>query len=310
MPRPAAYNWINVGFFTLSPLSALVGVGYYTYRQGLHPGDWASFWFMLCGTGLAINAGFHHYYSHRSYECHWLVQAFYLLFGAAAIQNSALVWASNHRSHHRFVDQEGDPYNIQKGFFLAHMGWTFYHNPLPPERRFANVPDLLANRLVMWQHRYYLPLSVGTGLLFPLLLGCAYGRPWGSFFWGGLLRMVLFHHITFLVNSAGHSVGSQPYSVRDSSRDNWWLALLMFGGGYHNFHHAFPGDYRSSMAWYQWDPTKWWIWSLNRIGLTWRLNRTPARSILQARLQREGRKRGEMSNSRSEERKEQCLPSL
>jgi len=276
-----------VAFFTLSPLSALIGVGWYVHRQGFHLGDWVSFWLMLCGTGLAINAGYHHYYSHRSYECYWIVQTVYLLFGAAAMQHSALLWASNHRAHHRFVDQEGDPYNIRRGFFWAHMGWIFSHNPLPPERRFANVPDLTADRLVMWQHRYYLLLSLGTGFLLPLLLGWGYGRPGGSFLWGGLLRMVVFHHITFLVNSAGHSIGSQPYSARDSSRDNWWLAFLMFGGGYHNFHHTFPGDYRSSGTWYQWDPTKWWIWSLNLVGLAQRLNRTPAQSILQARLRME-----------------------
>jgi stearoyl-CoA desaturase (delta-9 desaturase) len=310
MPQHRAYNWINVLFFTVSPLGALIGVGYYVHRQGLHPGDWASFWFMLCCTGLAINAGCHHYYSHRSYECHWIVQIFYLLFGAAAIQNSTLVWASNHRAHHRFVDQEGDPYNIRRGFFWAHMGWTFYQNPLPPERRFANVPDLTADRLVMWQHRYYLPLSVGTGFLLPLLLGCVYGRPWGSLLWGGLLQMVLFHHITFLVNSAGHSTGSQPYSARDSSRDNWWLALLMFGGGYHNFHHTFPSDYRSSVVWYQWDPTKWWIWSLNRAGLARRLRRTPVRSILQAQMRMERFKARGMSDPRLEERKEQWLPRI
>jgi stearoyl-CoA desaturase (delta-9 desaturase) len=305
-----AYNWINVAFFTLSPVGALMGVGCYAYSQGLHPGDWASFWFMLCGTGLAVNAGYHHYYSHRSYECHRAVQVFYLLFGAAAIQNSALIWASNHRSHHRFVDREGDPYNIRRGFFWAHLGWTFYHNPLPAGRRFANVADLTADRLVMWQHRYYLPLSLGTGFLLPLLLGGVYGRPWGSVLWGGLLRMVLFHHITFLVNSAGHSLGSQPYSARDSSRDNWWLALLMFGGGYHNFHHTFPGDYRSGVAWYQWDPTKWWIWSLSLVGLTRRLSRTPARAVIRARRRMERLRAEGVSDSRSGERKEQCLPSL
>jgi stearoyl-CoA desaturase (delta-9 desaturase) len=190
------------------------------------------------------------------------------------------------------------------------MGWLLSHNFLSPERRLANVPDLTADRLVMWQHRYCLPLSLGTGFLLPLLLGGMYGRPWGSFLWGGLLRMVLFHHITFLVNSAGHSLGTQPYSEQNSSRDNWWLAVLMFGGGYHNFHHTFPGDYCSSEAWYQCDPTKWWIWSLSRVGLTWRLKRTSAQAIVRARMRMERLKAKGASDSRSEERKEQCLPSL
>ena len=302
MPSCRAVNWIHVVFFTLSPLVAFLGVGVYAYHQDLHPGDLVSFCFMLCCTGLAINAGYHHYYSHRSYECHPVVQAFSLLFGAAAIQNSALCWASNHRYHHRFVDQEGDPYNIGKGFFWAHMGWTFNENKVNPAQRFANVPDLTADRMVMWQYRHYLPLGVGIGFLLPFLIGCIYERPWGGLLWGGLLRMVLFHHITFLVNSAGHAIGSQPYSTRDSSRDNWWLAFLMFGGGYHNFHHTFPGDYRSGVAWYHWDPTKWWIWGLHCVGLTWRLHKTPAGSILRAWMKLESLEVQSSLERRPEER--------
>jgi stearoyl-CoA desaturase (delta-9 desaturase) len=291
MSAQRALNWTNIIFFTLSPLVAVTGVGFYLYYQGLHWGDLVSFWLMMCVTGLAINAGYHQYYSHRSYECHPVLQAFYLFLGAAALQNSALCWASNHRYHHRFVDQEEDPYNIKKGVFWAHIGWTFYRQKVSSEERFSNVPDLTADRLVMWQHWYYLPLGVGTSFLLPLLIGLAYGRPTGSFLWGGCLRMVLFHHITFLVNSAGHSIGHQRYSDKDSSRDNWWLALLMFGGGYHNFHHAFPGDYRSGVAWYSWDPTKWWVWSLHLLGLTWNLRRTPERAIVKARMTMQQRNR-------------------
>jgi stearoyl-CoA desaturase (delta-9 desaturase) len=306
MPPRKELNWINVVFFTCSPLAAFISVGCYLYYQGLHPGDLASFWCMLCCTGLAINAGYHHYYSHQSYECHKAVQVFYLLFGAAAIQNSALCWASNHRYHHRFLEQEGDPYNIRKGFFWAHVGWTFYKNRASPDRRFANVPDLQADRLAMWQHRYHLPIGVGVGFLFPFLFGLTYARPWGSLLWGGLLRMVLFHHITFLVNSAGHSSGSQPYSAQNSSRDNWWLTFLMFGGGYHNFHHTFPGDYRGGVAWYHWDPSKWWVWGLHRVGLTWRLHRTPRSSLLKARREMASLKSQPVLERQPKERETAC----
>jgi len=295
-------NWINVAFFTFSPLVACLGVGLYLTYQGLHWADVGSFGVMLCLTGLAINAGYHQYYSHRSYECHPLVQLFHLLFGAAAFQNSALIWAANHRSHHRFVDQERDPYNIKNGFFWAHMGWTLFKHPMELKERLANAPDLVADRLVMWQHRYYLPLTLGVGFLFPLLLGLTYERPWGGLLWGGLLRMVVFHHITFSVNSFGHSFGSQSYSEQNSSRDNWWLAFLMFGGGYHNFHHTFPGDYRGGNAWYHWDPVKWWIYSLSRVGLTWHLHRTPKAVLLKARL---NTKRARSRSSKDKNKKEE-----
>ncbi len=307
-PLPKEYNWLHVAFFALSPPVAFISVCAYVYHSGLHPGDVASLGFMLCCTGLAVNAGYHHYYSHRSYECHRIVQLFHLLFGAAAIQKSALSWASRHRAHHRFVDREGDPYNIQKGFFWAHIGWALYKNPQTPEQQYANVPDLTADPLAVWQDRHFHFISLATCVVLPLLIGYTYGRPWGSFLWGGLLRIVLFQHITFLINSAGHSIGSQPYSTRNSSRDNWWLAFLMFGGGYHNFHHAFPGDYRSSFAWYHWDPAKWWIWSLNRVGLTHHLKRTPLPVIMRARQRMAHVNAERRSHTWSAERKSQCPP--
>jgi stearoyl-CoA desaturase (delta-9 desaturase) len=268
-------NWFNLVFMTLSPIFAFICVGISLHTQGLHNEDLLTFMLMLVLTGLSITAGYHRYYSHRSYECHMVVQLFYLLFGAAALQNSVLYWASDHRYHHRFVDQEKDPYNITKGIFWAHLSWIFSKEP--PDRSFENIPDLTTNRLVMWQHRYYLPIGFGMCFIAPLLLGLAFGRLWNGLLWGGLLRVVVFHHITFLFLSFAHVTGSQPYSTKNSSRDNWWLAFLTFGDGYHNFHHTFQGDYRSSAAWYQWDPSKWWIWSLSQVRLTWRLNKTQSR---------------------------------
>jgi stearoyl-CoA desaturase (Delta-9 desaturase) len=100
------------------------------------------------------------------------------------------------------------------------------------------------------------------------------------------LRVVVAHHFTFFINSIGHRFGRQPYSDRDSSRDSFALALITMGEGYHNFHHTFPGDYRNGVRWYHWDPTKWWIFVLSVIGLTWRLNRTPGQRVLRARLTR------------------------
>ncbi len=308
MSRCREFNWINIAFLTLSPVAAFVGVGVSLYYQGFHSGDLVSFALMTSCTALALTAGYHRYYSHRSYECHPAVQMFFLLFGAAAIQNSALIWASNHRLHHRFVDQERDPYNIKKGFFWAHMGWIFYKPG--PGRDFADIPDLKADRLGRWQHRYYLPVGIGVGFGLPLLIGLVLGRPWSAFLWGGLVRVVLLHHTTFLINSAGHYSGLQPYSAKDSSRDNWWLAFLMFGDGYHNFHHVFPGDYRSGVAWYHWDPTKWGIWILHLLGLTWRLNRTSERSIVQAQVRLARLKGKPLRGEQPEERKERWQHSL
>jgi stearoyl-CoA desaturase (delta-9 desaturase) len=277
-------DWVSLAFLVLSPPVAFISVGAYLYHEGFHGGDLITFLFMMGATGLSITAGYHLYYSHRNYECHFLLQLFYLVFGAATLQNSVLRWASNHRYHHRFVDQAGDPYNVRKGIFWAHMGWAFYKYTARPAQGFANIPDLEADRLARWQNRYYWPLGLGVSCGLPFLLGYVFGRPWGGFVWGGLLRVVLILHCSFLINSAAHRFGSQPYSDKNSSRDNWWLPFLTFGAGYHNYHHTFPGDYRNGVAWYHWDPTKWWIWSLHLVGLTWNLHRIPEQAIAKARM--------------------------
>ena len=126
MTKKLEFDWQNITFLTLSPIAAFFGVGFYMYHNGLHAGDLVSFWFMVLTTGVAITAGYHRYYAHRTYDCLPIVQTFYLVFGAATLQNSVLQWASDHRYHHRYVDKELDPYSIIKGFFWAHMGWIFY----------------------------------------------------------------------------------------------------------------------------------------------------------------------------------------
>jgi stearoyl-CoA desaturase (delta-9 desaturase) len=281
MSQPRQLIWLNVVFIAASPVAAGLAVGFYAASQGFHPGDLVNFATMMLLTGFSITAGYHRYFSHRSYECHPLLQAFYLLFGAAALQAPALKWVSQHRDHHRFVDQERDPYNIKKGFFWAHLGWTLYRDDRRPTPQ--QLPDLAQNRLLLAQDRYHLALGLGVGLGVPFLIGLAFGRPLGGVLWGGLLRIVAAHHGTFLINSVGHFFGRQPYSQRDSSRDSALLALLTLGEGYHNFHHAFPGDYRNGVRWYHWDPTKWWICTLRALGLTWRLNRTPMERVRRLR---------------------------
>jgi len=275
-------DWINVIFLTGTPLAAFAGVGWYVAHYGFHWADFLLFATLYMMTGISITAGYHRYYTHRAYECHRVVQLFFLIFGGAAVQNSVLHWSSDHRDHHRFVDTDDDPYDIMKGIFWAHMGWIFYEKK--QVHTYSNVPDLRADPLVMWQHRYYLPLTFAVSAGLPLLIGFAYGHPVGAFLWGGLLRVVFCHHGTFLINSASHYFGTQPYDRSNSSRDNKWLALLTFGEGYHNFHHAFQADYRNGIAWYHWDPSKWCINALKFSGLAWRLNRASECAIQKTRM--------------------------
>lgn len=278
-------DWVNAAFMVGTPLVAVLGTAWYARSYGVTVLDVANFVVMFVLTSVCVTAGYHRYFSHKSYECSKAVRLFYLVFGAAAVENSILNWASDHRYHHRFVDQEEDPYNILKGGLYAHMGWIFFKDTRDHERRFSNVPDLMKDPLVLWQHRWYLPLVVIFTFALPTWLGLLYGRPVGGLLWGGFLRVVLVHHTTFFINSLAHLYGSRPYSLKDTARDSWWLAPLTFGEGYHNFHHKFQADYRNGIRWWQFDSTKWWINLLTWTGQAWKLKRTPEPLILKARLE-------------------------
>jgi stearoyl-CoA desaturase (delta-9 desaturase) len=276
-------HWPNTLFLTLSPLVALVSSIYYTHHYGMRGYEMALFVVMFFATGLSITAGYHRHFAHLSYKASSLVKIFYLIFGACAVENSALNWSADHRMHHRYTDTDLDPYNAARGFWSSHIGWIFYHDT--DNKKFDNVGDLMRDKWVMWQHKYHWQIALIVGLGIPTLIGAMFGRPFGGMIWGGFVRVVFVHHMTFFINSLAHMYGSQEYSRADTSRDSWWLAFLTHGEGYHNFHHRFPSDYRNGIKWYQWDPTKWFIAGLNVFQLTNRLHRIPPHLILRARME-------------------------
>jgi stearoyl-CoA desaturase (delta-9 desaturase) len=229
---------------------------------------------------LSISAGYHRLFSHPTHRAHAVLRAMYLFFGAASIQNSALKWSSDHRIHHGQVDRKDDPYNIRKGLWWAHMGWVLHATP---EADFANVPDLKKDKLVMLQHRYYLLTAILSAGVLPLCLGFLWGDPIGALLVAGFLRLVLEWHSTFSINSIAHKIGSRPYSLANSARDSFLTALVTMGEGYHNFHHRFANDYRNGVRWFHFDPTKWWVWTMSKLNLTWDLKRASREAILAAR---------------------------
>ncbi|MHB8481454.1 MAG: acyl-CoA desaturase [Nitrospiria bacterium] len=277
----AQVYWLNVVFLTLTPLVSLIGIPLYLSNRGLTWPLMTLSLFFFIATGLSITGGYHRLLSHKSYEANFIIKFFFLLFGAAAFQKSAVKWCSDHRFHHHYVDGLNDPYSIQKGFFYAHIGWIFLKDT---QNSFDNVRDLLEDRLVRWQHRHYFLLASLVGFGLPFLLGFLLNDPWGGLLWAGFVRTVLVHHSTFLVNSLSHFIGRQPYSLKNSSRDNTLTAFLTFGEGYHNFHHQFQYDYRNGIRWYQWDPTKWMIKSLEMIRFVKKLRKASDESIFKARI--------------------------
>jgi len=273
----------SIGFFLAITFVAIFGIPLYVFHFGLRLGDLILFFFYSFFTILAITAGYHRYYSHRSFKAHPVIEFFLLFFGAAAVQQSALKWSALHRQHHRYTDTERDPYNIKQGFFHAHIGWLLFWKY---RADYDCVKDLNKSFLVRHQHEHFQSWVVTAGILTPVLIGGLYGSWLGGLLFGVAGRLFWVYHSTFFINSIAHTFGKKPYISDISAKDNWFAALLTNGEGYHNFHHRFPLDYRNGYRWYQLDPTKWFIRFLAYFGLTWDLKATPDSVIQNARKNR------------------------
>jgi stearoyl-CoA desaturase (delta-9 desaturase) len=281
--KPRRVNWLNTTFLLGTLLIALVATPWYLWSYGFGVPEWATFFAIWLCVGLSVTGGYHRLFSHKTYQASWPVRLFYLVFGAAALENSVLNWSADHRVHHDHVDEERDPYNIQKGFWWAHIGWVFFVSDTPAPR--SVVRDLEEDPLVVWQDRWYKFIGIGVALGIPALVGVLTGRLLGCLIIGGVLRIVVSHHGTFFINSLCHMVGRQPYSRAHSARDSMVMAVLAFGEGYHNYHHSFPFDYRNGIRRWHFDPAKWLIWALSRVGLTRELRRAPEAAILKAKIE-------------------------
>ncbi len=273
-------NWTTSSFLIGTLVLTLTAVPLYLYHFGL---DWfqvALFAVMILACGFSITLGYHRLFSHLTFRASTPIKLFTLIFGAGAFENSVLMWASEHRRHHKHVDHDDDPYSISKGFFHAHIGWLLFK--LIPDQPRDNVPDLEKDRLICWQDRHVQTLAVLVSFVLPSFLGFLWNG-WegalGAFLIAGVARIVVLQHCTFLINSACHTMGRQPYSTKCSARDSLLLACFTFGEGYHNYHHEFQHDYRNGVKPWQFDPTKWIIWSLAKLKLVGNLRRVSADTI-------------------------------
>jgi stearoyl-CoA desaturase (delta-9 desaturase) len=277
-------NWFTSGFLVITFFAAVIGTPIYFVYFGIDPVIIGLFTTMFVASGMSITLGYHRLFAHKAFKAKKPVKIFTLLFGAAAFEDSALDWASDHRNHHKHVDGDEDPYDISKGFFWAHMGWIFFK--LYP-RELDNVNDLKKDTLVMWQHKHHRLLGMLVGIVLPTLIGALYNG-WvgalGGFIVGGVARLVAVQHSTFLINSLCHTMGKRPYDSGTSARDHWFMAIFTFGEGYHNYHHSFQHDYRNGVKPWQLDPTKWTIWTLEKLGLVSHLRRVSDEKIVLAEL--------------------------
>lgn len=281
-------QWITSSFLIITLALTLTAVPLYLILVSTGTWFmWGLFLFYTAATGISITLGYHRLFSHLAFKAKAPVKWFVLLFGAAAWENSVITWCSEHRRHHKHVDHDDDPYNINLGFWWAHMGWLMFK--LKPDEPIDNVKDLQKDSAILWQDKYIHLVAAFMGFILPTLICGLYYGSWagalGGFLIVGVLRTVIVQHATFFINSACHYIGSQPYSSAHSARDSWLMAIFTFGEGYHNYHHEFQHDYRNGVKAWQIDPTKWTIWLLSKVGMTSNLRRVSEAKILLAEIQ-------------------------
>ncbi|GIU52499.1 fatty acid desaturase [Shewanella sp. KT0246] len=278
--------WLNTSLFALTLLGAITLVPWRGMTHGFEAIEWIAFVVLAFASGLSITAGYHRLWSHKAYKAHPVMRFLFALGGALALQNSALHWSSDHRIHHKHVDNnDKDPYSAKKGFWYSHIGWMLREYQASRYHDYNNVRDLQKDAIVMWQHKHYLALVVLMNIGLPAFLGWLNDDIISMVLMAGLLRLVVVHHCTFFINSLAHIWGSQPYTNKNTARDNGVIALLTYGEGYHNFHHIFENDYRNGIKWWHYDPTKWLIKSMHWVGLASDLRVVPQERIESAKLQ-------------------------
>ncbi len=214
-------------------------------------------------TGLGISMGYHRLHTHRSYRVPLLLEYFFAVCGTLTLEGGPIFWVAVHRIHHQNSDQAGDPHSPRDGAFWAHMGWILFgetnHNNTRMMSKYA--PDLAKHRFYVWLNNYHwLPL---------VILSIAVLAIWGlpMMLWTMFVRVVFGLHATWLVNSATHMWGARRFATRDDSRNNWWVALISFGEGWHNNHHAHPTSARHGLAWYEFDPSWLLVKTLRALGV-------------------------------------------
>lgn len=273
-------NWIPVVFLVSYHLMLLIALPLYLMFNWPSVAMCVVAFALYFISGLSITAGYHRLYAHKAYKAHWIVELALLWFGSLAAQGSVIRWAFDHRIHHAHVDTDEDPYSINKGFWYAHVMWIL-KKPDPIDLKV--IPDLMKNKLLQWQDRNYALAMTVTNVVTCGFFGWLFSDYLGAIVIAGMLRMFALHHSTWFINSLAHTWGWRPFCQEQSAVDNFLLSLITFGEGYHNYHHTFANDYRNGIRWYHFDPTKWLIWTLSKLGLARGLRRTDP-IVVQRRL--------------------------
>jgi len=286
--QPVANEWLDrtlTGFVTVAPFFLIALAGWQTWNGLLHWYDLVAFTVVYVLATLGVTVGFHRLLTHRAFDTSPALRGTFAALGSLAIEGPVTAWVADHRRHHAFSDQEGDPHSPHvdhgggvrgtlKGLFHAHVGWLFIHTHRGSKERYA--PDLLADPVIRFVNRTFL-LWVLVGLVVPFGIGFALGGSLTAgltaMLWGGAVRIFVLHHVTFSINSLCHVFGRRSFATDDESRNLAWLALPSFGEAWHNNHHAFPTSAVHGLGRWQVDISALVIRGLEKAGLVWNVVR-------------------------------------
>ncbi len=266
----------------LLPFLAVLGGGAVLWNHFLGPRDLAIFAVMYVASALGVTVGFHRLLTHRAFQTRRWLRYTLAVLGSLSVQGAVIDWVADHRKHHTFTDEEGDPHSphagigaglrgMVTGLWHAHVGWLFTTQGQASSKRFA--PDLVQDSSMRRINRNF-PLLALASLLVPFLLGLAISggsllAGLSALLWGGLVRIFLLHHVTWSINSICHFFGRRRFDTDDHSTNVFWLALPSLGEAWHHNHHAFPRSAFHGLRWYELDPSGWLILGLERLGLAW-----------------------------------------
>lgn len=281
---------VNIAAVLLPFLGVLAG-GMVLWDSFLSPLDLAIMATMYMATAIGITVGFHRLLTHRAFQTHAWMRYTLAVLGEMAVQGPVIDWVADHRKHHTFTDEEGDPHSphagqgsgiggMLNGLWHAHTGWLFSTHGQASSKRFA--PDLLEDKGMRRINKAF-PLVALYSLAIPFLLGLALSG-WSlaaglsALLWGGLVRIFFVHHVTWSINSICHFFGSRRFELEDCSTNVFWLALPSLGEAWHHNHHAFPRSAFHGLRWWELDPSGWLILAMAKAGLAWDVVRvTPER---------------------------------
>ncbi len=264
-------NWVTIIALVFLHAGAVAAPFFFT---------WKAFWVAVAlhyfSVGWGISLGYHRLHTHRGYKCPLWFEYMLAVWGAMTLEGGPIFWVATHRIHHQKSDQPGDPHSPRDGAWWAHIGWIILgeakHNNTRLMAKYA--PDLAKHKFYVWLNNWHwVPLTV-TGILLALWGG------WSMVLWAICFRVIFGLHATWAVNSATHMWGSRRFRTRDDSRNNWWVALLTFGEGWHNNHHAHPVSARHGLTWYEFDPTWLTLKFMRAIGFVRNIQVAKVNSVL------------------------------